>query len=179
MTYKTDRFKNLPLFHAQYNDYITAPTSIPRDWAEHRNLVKKWKLWQWAAENYYIEGVKSGKHVGVHSSFVDFGRWNGTLDEFKKFFGVEPYVYDGVVPEPPIPPIPPEPEPDPFPYVGRVKTGGYTLWTHSEPNALVSTRNGYLPDGLDVVIKDKDNDGAWLQLRNADCWVSAKYIEEV
>lgn len=177
LTYKTDRFKNLKLFVAQYNDWIPAPSRLPRDWAEHRHRDRKWNLWQWAAEGYKIDGDYSGKHYGVHSAYIDQVRFNGDVHDFKVDFGVLPYQHEGEVPPPEPPNIEPDPDPDPDEYViGRVTTNGKTLWTHSEPNVLVSTRNGYLPDRLDVLIDEQTNNGSWLKLRDANAWVSAAYI---
>lgn len=182
LTYKTDRFKNLDLFHAQYNDYVPAPTTIARDWADHNNLVKKWKLWQWAAEGYKIDGLTSGKHVGVHSAYVDLGRWNGTEAEFEKHFGCKLFHYQGEVPPDPIPPIPEPPDPEPSGYpIGFVNTSNLaSLWTHSEPNTLTSTRNGFIGHGQWVVIEDARSIPNWYLLKDSGQvkkWVYAPLIK--
>ena len=177
LTYKTDRFKNLRLFHAQYNDWITQPSRLARDWEEHNNLVKKWKIWQWAAEGFKINGDYPKYHVGVHSYYVDFDRWNGSVASFKAEFGVEPFVYSGEVPPDPYPPVPPPPPVDVGFPIGQIATSGGSLWTHSEPNLLASTRNGFLPNKTQVVIEDTSNDGAWLKLHDSDCWVYAKLVD--
>ena len=176
LTYKTDRFKNLRLFHAQYNDWITQPSRLARDWEDHGNLLKKWKLWQWAAEGYKVNGTYPKEHVGVHSYFVDFDRWNGSIASFWGEFGVSPFVYQGTPPPFPPPPAPPLPEDKGYP-IGQINTKGYTLWSHSEPNALVSTRDGYIGDGTQLVIEDTDNSGDWYKIHDSNSWVSAKFLD--
>ena len=82
------------------------------------------------------------------------------------------------VPEPP-PDPPPDPEEPPheifLPYVVSVDAPA-GLYTHTEPNALASTRAGALFDGTEVTVTAED--GIW-KLCRGEYWSSGDYLKRV
>jgi hypothetical protein len=156
--YPNDALKWRKLFVAQYNNNIALPDPLPRPWENIKVSRKRWYLWQWSADGNGLGSYYGVPPTGARS--IDLVRYNGTPDDFAKDFGVAPKETPGL----PVPPPEPEPLPDPTGEIGMVNTNGHTLWTHKRPDLLASTRNGYLPDKLMVVIENISADERFYKL---------------
>ena len=100
--------------------------------------------------------------TGSHS--IDRNKFHGNAQQFELYLG-------GEVPEP-------EPEPPHeifLPYVVSVDAPA-GLYTHTEPNALASTRAGALFDGTEVTVTAED--GIW-KLCRGEYWSSGDYLKRV
>jgi hypothetical protein len=124
----------------------------------------KWLFWQFSAD-----GNGLGHEYGATGSHaIDINRFNGDAEAFAAYIGAE------VLPDPPDPPE--EPPHEIFiPFVMKVNAPA-GLYTHTEPNALASTRAGSLFHGTQIEVVEESGD--WRKCR-AEYWSSGKYLERV
>lgn len=91
-----------------------------------------------------VEFMGSCRSNGIHT--FGFYSLDWILDHPKETQGWMDAIGEGYAPPPPPPPS--------VPVLVQVSAGGHSLWTHTNPDTLESTRNGYLPDGLKVKVDE-------------------------
>lgn len=81
-------------------------------------------------------------------------------------------------PPPPPPPIPPPIEGFQVGDVVRVAANGHNLWTHTAPNAYVSTRNGHLPHDTALMVDQVKDVSGRVWLRSGTSWFAGWLVVE-
>lgn len=84
-----------PLWLAQYNLSITAPSKIPQEWARKG---KTWSLWQFTADGNSLGPVYGCPPPPFGANGLDLNYYNGSVDDFEKQFGVRVKEVGPIIP---------------------------------------------------------------------------------
>jgi lysozyme len=93
-TVRSDWPKRHKLHAAHYNLFVEEP-DVPADWG-NVNIPRPWTHWQYSADGNHM-----GAQFGVSSGSIDLNRYNGSVEDFEREFGVTLNMVDPITPPEP------------------------------------------------------------------------------